>query len=135
MAWSIGNSYPYIEEVDSVVDVFQKEYPEGIWKSDGDYPYYQNTKEVVDVLLDPLPTGVYIQEKGKYPSYVGNKMIPLGAFTYATNLKNIKIPKSVKYIGEWAFRYTSLTEVTIAKDCKYYPTSFPDNCRVSFYEN
>lgn len=23
--------------------------------------------------------------------------------------------------------------VTIARDCTYYPTSFPDNCTVNFY--
>lgn len=57
----------------------------------------------------------------------------LGAFANATQLQRISIPKSVKYIGTEAFRNTQLTSVTIASDCTYFPTSFPDGCVVNFY--
>ena len=66
-----------------------------------------------------------------------NKLMPskvdVGAFANATQLRKASIPKSVKKIGQCAFRHTKLTSVTIARDCEYYPTSFPDNCTVRFY--
>lgn len=66
-----------------------------------------------------------------------NKLMPpkvdVGAFANATQLRKVSIPKSVKKIGRYAFRHTKLTSVTIARDCEYYPTSFPDNCTVKFY--
>lgn len=57
----------------------------------------------------------------------------LGAFANATQLTRISIPKSVKRIGREAFRNTQLTSVTIASDCTYYSTSFPDGCVINFY--
>lgn len=56
-----------------------------------------------------------------------------GAFANAYELKKISIPKSCKKIGAEAFRNTQLTSVTIANDCVYYDTSFPDGCVVNFY--
>lgn len=52
----------------------------------------------------------------------------LGAFCNAYGLGKVFIPTSVKKIGPYAFRNTQLTSVTIASDCTYYPTSFPDGC-------
>lgn len=57
----------------------------------------------------------------------------LGAFANATQLIRASIPQSVKKIGAEAFRNTQLTSVTIASDCTYFPTSFPDGCVVNFY--
>lgn len=57
----------------------------------------------------------------------------LGAFANARELKQVSIPKSVKYIGREAFANTKLTSVTIASDCIYYDTSFPKGCVVNFY--
>ena len=56
-----------------------------------------------------------------------------GAFYNATSLSQITIPKSVKYIGTYAFQGTNLTSVTIANDCTYSATSFPSGCTVKFY--
>lgn len=56
-----------------------------------------------------------------------------GAFYNATSLSQITIPKSVKYIGTYAFQGTNLTSVTIANDCTYSATSFPSGCTIKFY--
>ena len=57
----------------------------------------------------------------------------LGAFANATQLKRVEIPRSVKSIGAEAFRNTLLTSVTIASDCTYSSTSFPEGCVINFY--
>ena len=58
----------------------------------------------------------------------------LGAFANANNLTYISIPPSVKKIGRYSFRDTQLTSVRLARDCEYFPTSFPDNCEIFFYD-
>lgn len=57
-----------------------------------------------------------------------------GAFYNATNLEQIRIPQSVKRIGPYAFANTKLKEVTIAWDCEFYDTSFPEGCKINLYE-
>ena len=56
-----------------------------------------------------------------------------GAFANSINLKKIVIPQSVKFIGENAFRNTSLSSVKISSDCVYSQESFPDDCKIEFY--
>lgn len=57
----------------------------------------------------------------------------LGTFANAKDLQGVSIPKSVKKIGRYSFANTQLKSVTIAKDCKYYDTSFPKGCKINFY--
>ena len=109
--WHIGSDgYPTNDQFIPLPEkAMQRPYPDALWRIDSDandgYPY--------------------------------NKIMPnhvsLGAFANATNLKKVIIPKSCKKIGREAFRNTQLTSVTIASDCVYYPTSFPDGCVVNFY--
>jgi hypothetical protein len=129
--FSIDNSYPYYEGL-KLIKVFEEPKPMGIFQIDGGYPFLEGHK-LIKILEKPYPLGVPIIEKGKYPRYDDLNQIQMGAFCYATNLKEAIIPESVKYIGEFAFRHTQLKEVTIASDCKFYSTSFPDDCRVKFY--
>lgn len=56
-----------------------------------------------------------------------------GAFLNCTQLNKVEIPASVKYIGEYAFYNTALTTVTIARDCTFFPTSFPPRCIIQYY--
>ena len=58
----------------------------------------------------------------------------IGAFANDKNLVKVVIPKSVKAIGENAFRNTNLSSVKIASNCTYSLESFPDKCKVGFYE-
>ena len=57
----------------------------------------------------------------------------IGAFANDTSLSKVIIPKSVKFIGENAFRNTSLSSVKISADCTYGSESFPDGCKIKFY--
>lgn len=133
MSWLISDSYPYQDTTSELVPVFESPMPDGIFKSNGSYPYFSSTTELVDVFEEPLPGGIYIQYRGNYPRYNNGELSRLGTCYNATNLNSVTIPKSVKYIGEFAFTNTKLTSVTIASDCVYYPTSFPAGCEILFY--
>jgi hypothetical protein len=93
----------FIESVDKAIT---QPYPEGMWRATN--------------------TGVLTQE-------LLTETIDFGAFANARNLRQVSIPKSCKKIGRYAFRNTQLSSVTIASDCVYYNTSFPDGCVVNFY--
>lgn len=56
-----------------------------------------------------------------------------GAFANDTSLTKVVIPKSVKLIGDTAFRNTALSSAKISSDCIYSSESFPDGCKVEFY--
>lgn len=130
-------SYPVLENELSVLEVPSIPIPYKVFRQNENinngYPYIKDSNEYLSVLKSPFPQTIFIQSKNEYPKFYHLKPIDTGAFCYASNLKTVKIPKSVKYIGETAFRHTALTEVTIAADCKYYPTSFPDGCKINFY--
>jgi len=68
-----------------------------------------------------------------YPTFRYNKP-RFGCFANVTTLIKATIPQTVKYIADYTFYNTSLTKVTIAKDCKYFEHTFPDKCEISYYE-
>lgn len=132
MAWIIDSDYPRWDSLPtSLINIFSEPFPDGILTIDNDYPKYSR-RTLINVLSNPYPTGIF-SVINDYPKYLGLNLIDTGAFCWATNLKKVVIPESVKYIGVTAFRHTALTEVTIAADCVYYPTSFPDGCKINFY--
>lgn len=85
----------------------------------------------------PIPLAAWRIEQGVNDGFPLNKLmgehVDFGAFANARNLRQVSIPKSCKKIGRYAFRNTQLSSVTIARDCVYYSTSFPDGCVVNFY--
>jgi hypothetical protein len=88
-------------------------------------------------LSPPYPLSLWRISATKEFGYPYHELLPevplLGAFANAVNLKTVRIPETVKTIGRYAFRNTQLTSVTIASDCEYYDTSFPDGCIINFY--
>lgn len=80
----------------------------------------------------PLVQWYINEQKGLTNNFMPEKTL-MGAFANAINLSEVVIPKTCKKIGRYSFRNTKLTSVTIARDCEYYPTSFPDGCVVNFY--
>lgn len=89
--------------------------------------------EPVDIMASPYPSQYWRFENGKLTTGLLPDATMVGAFANCTNLQSVSIPPSVKSIGRYAFYNTSLTSVTIASDCTYYSTSFPDGCTISFY--
>ena len=89
----------------------EKPYPKALWRIDprinGGYPYHELMPGLV--------------RKGP------------GAFYNAVKLTRVRIPETVKLIGEEAFANTALRSVTIAPDCQYSETSFPEGCEVNYY--
>lgn len=67
-------------------------------------------------------------ESGAVPEEVHS-----GAFCNCPNLQTAHLPRSLKAIGEYAFRNTALTKVQISSDCTFHPTSFPDNCQIELF--
>jgi hypothetical protein len=103
------------------------------WEIKDSYPKLAGENSLIKVLSEPTPYSAMVQKHGKYPVYPYLNLLDMGAFVNATNLRYVRIPETVKKIGEYAFRNTALISVTIARDCEYYPTSFPDGCVINFY--
>lgn len=84
----------------------------------------------------PLPKSVWRNAEYNH-EYLYSELMPEipanGAFANASELTQVSISQSVKYIGEEAFRHTKLKSVTIASDCTYFDTSFPEGCEIKFY--
>lgn len=85
-------------------------------------------------ICEPYPQGMWrVTDTGILTQELLTEKIDFGAFANAHNLRQVSIPKSCKKIGRYAFRNSQLSSVTIARDCVYYSTSFPDGCVVNFY--
>lgn len=80
----------------------------------------------------PLAQWYIDEQKGLTSNFLPEKYLS-GAFANAINLSEVVIPRSCKKIGRYAFANTKLKLVVIASDCEYYPTSFPEGCRIKFY--
>ena len=80
--------------------------------------------------VNPTPISMWSIQNGVLTN--GSEPPKWGAFI-SSNLSRVTIPRSVKEIGEFTFYNTKLKTVTISKDCKYYPTSFPEDCKINFY--
>ena len=85
----------------------------------------------------PLPKSVWRVDNQYEDGYPFNMLMPevpdVGAFANASDLTQVSIPQSVKYIGREAFKNTKLKNVRIASDCTYFDTSFPEGCEIKFY--
>lgn len=110
----------------------------------GDYDWHmdENNNLIINAISAPIdwqppyPAGMWVLDDN---DILTNSMLPevlidyQGAFNKCAHLVEVTIPKTVKSIGKWSFRETLLTSVTIASDCTYYDTSFPENCVINFY--
>lgn len=94
---------------------------------------YPNFKTSSLDSVNIVNTAFYTDEKN-YPQMKNVRYsLFIGAFANDTSLAKVVIPKSVKLIGDNAFRNTALSSVKISSDCVYSQESFPDGCNVDFY--
>lgn len=105
-----------------------------IWHiGDDGLPYNEDAPTPAPPIEVPYPLGLWRIESGEITTGLLPQADKLGAFANAVSLMQISIPRSCKKIGRYAFRNTQLSSVTIARDCVYYDTSFPEGCVVNFY--
>ncbi|MDE6672845.1 MAG: leucine-rich repeat domain-containing protein [Ruminococcus sp.] len=113
--------------------------PLSLWRISGDVPTHKLFPEVPEKNISaPYPDALWrIDEKIADLPY--HKLMPVeipsGAFMGAKNLEYVRIPETVRKIGRYAFLDTALKKVRISPECKYYETSFPENCVIEFYGN
>ena len=82
----------------------------------------------------PVSDGEWVVTKDGLKNTSIPDPIYLGAFANNPLLLQVTIPRSVKSIGRYAFYGTRINYVKIARDCTYYPTSFPEGCTIDFYD-
>lgn len=100
----------------------------------GNLDFYDATPEDVAPISCTIAWGNWsINSNGRPYNIYAPTNTELGAFANAVSLMQISIPRSCKKIGRYAFRNTHLSSVTIARDCVYYNTSFPEGCVVHYY--
>ena len=112
----------------------QPPYPPFWWYANGGKLIHDGLPEPISTIMsEPYPPFWWYVKNNRLTHTGLPEKILVGAFLGCTKLQMVEIPRSVKYIGEFAFYNTGLTNVTIANDCQYFPTSFPPNCVVNFY--
>lgn len=123
------NKKPYLFESEPL-PVIEDPYPYGLFIKEDDNKMKLNINNILNVLNKPYPLGLFIKEPN-VSLYLNVKDVDyFGAFRNCVNLRTIKIPSTVQYIGPHAFENTALTEVILASECKYYSTSFPEGCKI-----
>lgn len=82
------------------------------------------------MFIKPYPPLWIMGENGPM---IGIEPFHVGAFNGCYLCEEVVIPESVKFIGPYAFAGSGVKTVTIAEDCKYFPTSFPEGCHIKRY--
>lgn len=155
MSWYLDND-DQLNHADLAVgisgDIFQNPVPSSFWNfiSSTDttltlndeyhdymvYPIVDESSGRNDntILTDPYPASFwYLDTSNKINMALLPEPLPLGAFARCTSFSKIVIPEATTSIGEVSFTETALIDVTIAEDCSYYPTSFPEGCEIKHY--
>lgn len=134
--WRLINGELVRNSMPEPLDYLTPPYPVSMWRLDSD-------NDLVTLLLPeaspnftpPYPASMwYLDENNKLMNSLLPNELKVGAFINCTALRNVSIPESVKYIGEYAFYGTALESVRISNACTYYPTSFPPGCVINFYD-
>lgn len=136
-SWYLNNDNEIVQDdFPEPITYLTPPYPVSMWRLDSD-------NDLVTLLLPeaspnftpPYPASMwYLDENNKLMNSLLPNELKVGAFINCTALRNVSIPESVKYIGEYAFYGTALESVRISNACTYYPTSFPPGCVINFYD-
>ena len=114
----------------------QTPYPYGVWylKSTG----VIHAGGMPDQLEWQIPYGHGIwfvdTDENQLTTIDFNELPTLGAFSNAQNMVATVTSDNLQSIGEESYRNTRLRTIEIPQTCTYYPTSFPDDCEVTYKE-
>ena len=125
-----NNGYPTFSDAPDFENVNYYQNQSMFLTTDG-YPIFKNKPYLESNPI--VNTDFYADGKNYLQMKNVRFSLLFGAFANDTSLTKIVIPKSVKLIGDTAFRNTSLSSVKISSDCVYSSESFPDSCNVDFY--
>ena len=139
---SINQGYPSRDNDASTMAVqtapFPKCLPGILEQTNQGYPTLSGV-DTPSVLVQqkPYPRMCFGLDEEILEGYPGQdiELIFFGAFSNVPTLIMVKIPKSVKYISDYAFYNTGLTGVRIARDCRVGEHAFPDDCTIEYYDD
>ena len=144
MSWYLDSNNLLVHDdlPEPIEDNLTPPYPASLWRLDSDNILTLNNEdwmpfpEYLPNFTPPYPATMwYLDENNKLMNSLLPNELKVGAFINCTALKDVSIPESVKYIGEYAFYGTALESVRISNACTYYPTSFPPGCVINFYDS
>lgn len=144
MSWYLdsNNKLTHDNLPEPIDSLYSAPYPATFWRLDSNNILTLNSEdwspfpEPMEYLAPPYPASMwYLDENNKLMNSLLPNELKVGAFINCTALKDVSIPESVKYIGEYAFYGTALESVRISNTCTYYPTSFPPGCEINFYDS
>ena len=141
--WYIESAgdYPTKSMYPEEIAVWTEPIPTILWEIEGTYPQKEAyVEEINQPYTPPYPASMwYINADTGYPdkSVYPDELVAdyKGAFEGNANLTQVHIPRTCRVIGPKAFAGTSLTEVVISKACEYSASSFPEDCKIYFWED
>lgn len=140
MAWTLDLTVPDIYTDNTVQgnvhNALEPPYPSAFWfvTQDNDITHQGALLDIHNAFQPPYPSSYWFVDNNDVV-HDGELMYEeMGAFRKCSNFSKIVIPVTTKSLGDYSFDLTALTEVQIASDCTYYPTTFPEECEVTFYE-
>ena len=84
--------------------------------------------------ISPPPTEWMLNNENRLIMPIYRELVnDLGAFNKCDNLTYVEYPESVGSIGKKSFQETKLKAVTLPDNCTFYDTSFPSDCRITYY--
>ena len=137
------DGYPIMDGWKSFSPVQDSIYPSNMFRIDDSkmqgYPSFSFFGDFSPVQDSIYPSNMFRIDASKmqgYPSFsFFGDFKNFGAFEFAENLTKITIPRSVRYICDYAFwGCNNLKKVRIHPDCVYFSHSFPEECEIQFYE-
>lgn len=99
------------------------------------YGYFHTETPIPEFHLNRI-IGRFDSEDKSFFGYVFPLDAPIyktGAFAHTDNLTEIVFPITVMELGPYTCAESNISNVTISPACSFYPTTFIDDCTITFY--